>query len=61
MRWKKSEMGRPPKRPADRRSAVVNVRLTEAERKKLEAAARKTDETLSEVLMRPWRKKEIEP
>ncbi len=50
-------MGRPPKNPVDRRSEVVNVRITSGERAVLEREADKTGETLSEVLMRPWRKK----
>ena len=56
----KNRMGRPPKPAAQRRGAVVNVRMTEAERAVLEREAKKTGCTMSEVLMRPWRKKGVE-
>jgi len=49
-------MGRPRKPRSELRSEVVNVRITPAEKKALERAAKKTGRTPSEVLMRPWRK-----
>ena len=56
MRKKKAKMGRPVLPEEKRRSEVVNVRMTKAELAALEAEAHKTGATLSEVLMRPWRK-----
>jgi len=50
-----SKMGRPPKPEKDRRSYLVNVRITESERKRFEKLARNQGKTLSEVLMTPWR------
>ena len=52
---KKSKMGRPAKRPEDRLSVMVNVRLTPAEFKRLQAEAKQTGLSLSEALKRPWR------
>ena len=49
-------MGRPRKKREQLRSAVVNVRMTKAEREVLEEEAQKAGVTLSEVFMRPWRK-----
>ncbi len=56
MKKKKSKMGRPPMKPSERRSIVITLRLTPAERSRLEAEAKKSGQTLSEVLMRPWRR-----
>ncbi len=56
MKKKKSKMGRPCKTPGERRSAVVNVRMTGPERARLEAEAKRSGQTLSEILMRPWRR-----
>ena len=36
-------------------SAFVGVKMTQAERKRLEAEARKLGISLSALLMRPWR------
>jgi len=52
----KTKMGRPRKKREQLRSAVVNVRMTKAEREVLEEEAQKAGVTLSEVFMRPWRK-----
>jgi len=53
---KKTKMGRPPMKPSERRVAVVNVVMTRAERARLEAEAKRSGQTLSEVLMLPWRR-----
>jgi hypothetical protein len=49
--------GRPKLPKGEKRTAIVNVRMTPSERAAITAAAAKTGETLSQVLMRPWRKK----
>lgn len=52
---RKPKMGRPPKKPSERRSIEVNVRMTKAERARILAEAKKSGRTVSEILMRPWR------
>ena len=51
-------MGRPPKPPAEKYSEQVNVRMKRAERARLDAEAKRLGVSLSELLMRPWRKGE---
>jgi hypothetical protein len=51
----KKKMGRPPIKPENRRSYLVNVRITEAERLRFERMAKKQGLTISELLMGPWR------
>jgi len=53
---KRKRMGRPPKPPAEKLSAQWCVRMTQAERKMLEAEAQRAGITVSDLLMRPWRK-----
>jgi hypothetical protein len=53
---KRKRAGRPPKNPAEKRSAFVGVKMTRAERAALAAEARRAGVTVSDVLMRPWRK-----
>lgn len=48
--------GRPPCVPGHRRTAFVGVHMTPAERRKLEAEAKRLGVSLSALLMRPWRK-----
>ena len=42
------EMGRPKLSPSERRGAITQVRLSDAERKRVEAAAKKHGQKLSE-------------
>ena len=49
-------MGRPPKPLAEKYSAQVLVHMTRAERKRLEAEAKRLGISLSGLLMRPWRR-----
>lgn len=51
-------MGRPPKPAKQRLSAQWCVRMTQAERKMLEAEAERLGITVSDLLMRPWRERE---
>jgi len=54
----KRRMGRPPKPSDVKYSQQVNVRMTMAERERLEVEANKLGISLSAFLMRPWRKEE---
>jgi hypothetical protein len=58
---KRSRMGRPPKPPAERYSEQANIRMTRAERARLDAEASRLGLTLSQLLMRPWRDPKREP
>ena len=58
MREKK--MGRPPKRPSEKHSEQVNVRMTKKERRQLEIEAERLNISLSALLMRPWRNQDEE-
>jgi len=51
-------MGRPPKPVNERKGTVLRVRVTPLELKRIEQEAKRLGVTLSEVLMRPWRKGE---
>jgi len=53
---KKSKMGRPKLKPSERRSKVISIRANQAELARLKAEALRTGQTLSEILMRPWRR-----
>ena len=55
---RKKRMGRPRMAQSERRLAQWCVRMTQAERKVLEAEAKMRGLTVSDLLMRPWRKKE---
>ena len=48
--------GRPPKQPASRQSEMLSVYVTMAERRRLEAEAKRRGVSLSSLLMSPWRK-----
>ncbi len=48
-------MGRPKKLASERCSEQVNVRMTKAERARLEAEATRLGISLSALLMRPYR------
>ena len=50
-------MGRPPKPLHERRVEQVCIRMTQAERRQLDAEADRLGISLGELLMRPWRKK----
>ena len=54
---KKSKMGRPPKRPEDRQSEVVLVRLTKADRRLLEAEAGAEGLPLGTYLRKCWKER----
>jgi len=54
---KKRRMGRPPKHPDEKYSEQVNVKMTKAERARLDAMAGRLGTSLSALLMRPWRTK----
>ena len=54
----KKRMGRPPKPSAKKFSEQFCVYLTKAERKRLEAEAKRLGISVSALLMRPWRKEE---
>lgn len=54
---KKAEMGRPPLPPDAWRSAVVTVRMTEAERERLEKEAKEAGLSISAYLLRCWHEK----
>jgi len=54
---KKSRMGRPPKKPSERRTAMVTIRLMTEERQKLGQDARKAGMSLSSYLLKCWREK----
>ena len=54
--WKR--MGRPPKAPKDLKTEEINVRMTKAERKRLQAKADRLGISVSALLMQPWRKPE---
>ena len=49
-------MGRPPKKPADRLTECIMVRVTKVERKRLEKEAERLGIPLATLLMLPWRK-----
>ena len=51
----KTRMGRPPLPAALQRTEQLNVRATKAERKMLEAEAKKQGITISDLLMQVWR------
>ena len=57
----KKKMGRPPKAPADRLDARVTVKMTHAERKRLEEIARREGLPLAHLLMKPWREEGEKP
>lgn len=49
-------MGRPPKPKNEKQSEKVSVKMTRAERRELEAAARKAGLSLSAYILAPHRK-----
>ena len=51
----RKRMGRRPVPKEKRRSIVLTLRVTERERELLEILAVKTETTVGDVLMRPWR------
>jgi len=53
----KTKMGRPPLPAEEKLGEQLNVRATRAERALLEAEAKRLGISVSELLMRPWRKK----
>ncbi|GMV79778.1 MAG: hypothetical protein AMXMBFR7_09620 [Planctomycetota bacterium] len=52
----KKRMGRPPKPKAERLSEIINLRMTPGERRRFEELARLEGCTISELILRPWRK-----
>ena len=53
---KKARMGRPPKPRDEVYSVNASVRMTQAEYARLKGEAKRQGATVSELLMRPWRK-----
>ena len=51
----KPKMGRPPLPRGMQRTEQLNVRATRAERRMLEAEAKRRGITVSDLLMEPWR------
>jgi len=51
----KKKMGRPCK-SFEKRSEIVILRVTPGEKAMLNEESKKSGETVSEILMRPWRK-----
>lgn len=49
------KMGRPKLPATDRRSEVVMIRMTKAERRTVTAAARAAGVTIQDFLMKAWR------
>ena len=56
MKKKKNKRGRPRKNPADKYSERLLIKMTPAERKRLDCESKKTGISLAGLLMRPWRK-----
>ena len=54
----KKRMGRPSKAPSERLSERIGVRVTKAQRKKLEAKARRLGVTISDVIMQALKQEE---
>jgi len=49
-------MGRPPKKPSEKQGENISVRMTKADRKKLEADAKTAGLSLSAYLLECWKK-----
>ena len=56
MKAKKTKMGRPPLKPKDRRTALVTLRLTRADRDLLEKQAKSKGMSISSYLLYCWKK-----
>ena len=54
----KLRTGRPPKPPAQVLSERVMIRMTTAERSRLEALAKREGVPLATMVMRPWREEQ---
>ena len=52
---KTKRMGRPPLPPAERRNKQINLRVTTAERRRLEAEAERLGVSISVLILAPWR------
>ena len=55
MKKQKAKMGRPPIKPSKRRSILIALRITKAEREILEREAKQTGQSIGDLLMKPWR------
>ena len=55
MSKKKPKPGRPFKKPSERLSEQMMVRMTSAERRKLETEAKRQGISLSALILQPWR------
>ena len=53
---KKKKLGRPLKPLDERLTEQLNVRVTKTERAEMEAEAKRLGTSISQLLMRPWRK-----
>ena len=49
-------MGRPPMAPEDKRNAQICIRVKLEDRRRMDAKARKQGITVSDLIMRLWRK-----
>lgn len=52
----KARLGRPPLPPGTQKAIRLSVRVTPAEATKLQSEAKRLGITVSQLLMRPWRK-----
>jgi len=57
---KKSKMGRPPLKAKDKRTAIITLRLKNADRDELEKEAKTKGLTLSSYLLECWQKSRVE-
>ena len=53
---RQKRMGRPPKKPSEKQGENISVRMTKADRKKLEADAKTAGLSLSAYLLECWKK-----
>ena len=56
MKGKKKKMGRPTKKPKDRRTAIITLRLTGADRDLLAKEAEAKGKSISSYLLDCWEK-----
>jgi uncharacterized protein (DUF1778 family) len=56
MKGKRKKMGRPTKKPKDRRTAIITLRLTDADRALLLKEAKAKGLSISSYLLNCWKK-----
>ena len=59
MAKKKTKMGRPPKKPADRLSEIVTLRMKPADHKQLMRDAEAAGLSISDYLQQCWRNRRV--